>query len=105
MTDSSNSGNHIDTNYGYCNQVIYQADPPRPISQHWLDRTGRLLALSVTCAMLLLSGCYLVEQWHPLPQPSDSGRRNCRPCPRHAARLLDHAELIAGVWLLYHPRF
>ena len=63
-----NSGNYLDKNYGYCKQVIYQADSPRPISQHWLDRTGRGLGFGGMVCMLILSGGYLVESWWPLIQ-------------------------------------
>jgi hypothetical protein len=77
----SNSGNYLNTNYGYCKQVIYQADSPRPISQRWLDRTGRLLAVGVMYVLLLLSGCYLVEQWYPfLSHPIPAGGIAAHAC-------------------------
>lgn len=64
--DDHNSGNYIRNNYGDCHQTINMGEQPRPISQHWLDRTCRGLALGVTLLMLTLSVGYLVATWWPL---------------------------------------
>ena len=65
LPKNANSGNHIETNHGYCNQIIYQATPPRPVSQHWSNQMARLGVVCVTGLMLLISVWYLVDQWWP----------------------------------------